>query len=91
MPETGRPDRTRPRTDRERAEFRAWVRENHPDLGGDPEAFAAGLRRRRAGRPAGRPDRPGRRADVRIVRRRRWPVMLISRWRERRLRARHLR
>lgn len=34
--------------DRERrAEFRAWVRAHHPDVGGDPAAFAAGLRRRR--------------------------------------------
>ena len=24
--------------------FRAWVRAHHPDLGGDPEAFAEGLR-----------------------------------------------
>lgn len=26
-----------------RAEFRAWVRLHHPDVGGDPDAFAAGL------------------------------------------------
>ncbi|MFI6521945.1 hypothetical protein ACIBF1_40775 [Spirillospora sp. NPDC050679] len=84
MPEPRRPDRTRTRTGRERAEFRAWVRENHPDAGGDPEAFAEGLRRRRGRRAAGP-------AAVLIVRRRRWPVKLINRWRERRLRARHLR
>ena len=28
-----------------RREFRAWVREYHPDAGGDPGEFAAGLRR----------------------------------------------
>ncbi|MCW2912850.1 MAG: hypothetical protein JWN52_918 [Actinomycetia bacterium] len=26
-----------------RAAFRAWVRACHPDVGGDPEAFTAGL------------------------------------------------
>jgi len=41
----------------ERAAFRAFVREHHPDRGGDPAAFAAGLARfgRGAG-PGGRPD-----------------------------------
>ncbi|SFS66805.1 hypothetical protein [Saccharopolyspora flava] len=34
-----------------RAEIRAFVRENHPDVGGDPEAFAAGLARLRARLP----------------------------------------
>lgn len=29
--------------DEERAAYRAFVRENHPDRGGDPEAFVAGL------------------------------------------------
>lgn len=33
---------------RNRAEFAAWVRANHPDVGGDPVTFAAGLARRRA-------------------------------------------
>lgn len=37
--------------EQERAEFRAFVREHHPDRGGDPAAFAAGLRRFRAGAP----------------------------------------
>jgi hypothetical protein len=27
----------------ERRDFRAWVRAHHPDAGGDPEAFVAGL------------------------------------------------
>lgn len=34
--------------DQERAAFRAFVRDNHPDRGGDPEAFVAGLARFRA-------------------------------------------
>jgi hypothetical protein len=29
----------------QRREFRAWVRAHHPDAGGDPGEFAAGLRR----------------------------------------------
>ena len=37
----------------ERAAFRAFVREHHPDRGGDPEAFAAGLTRFRAPGRAG--------------------------------------
>lgn len=28
-----------------RAEFRAFVRENHPDVGGDPQEFVTGLAR----------------------------------------------
>jgi hypothetical protein len=31
--------------DQERSEFRAFVREHHPDRGGDPEAFVAGVAR----------------------------------------------
>ncbi|APU16747.1 MULTISPECIES: hypothetical protein [Actinoalloteichus] len=70
----------------ERAALRAFVREHHPDLGGDPDRFAEGLRslqeaRRRAelgleasGRhradPAGRPS-PADRFDAPIVVRRR--------------------
>ena len=38
----------------ERAAFRAFVKANHPDRGGDPDAFAAGLARFGRG-PAGRP------------------------------------
>ena len=30
--------------------FRFWVREHHPDMGGDPAVFAEGLERWRAGR-----------------------------------------
>lgn len=33
-----------------RAEFRAFVRENHPDVGGDPQEFVTGLARFGQGR-----------------------------------------
>jgi hypothetical protein len=32
-----------PDDDPERREFRAWVRAHHPDRGGDPDSFVAGL------------------------------------------------
>jgi hypothetical protein len=35
----------------ERAAYRAFVRDNHPDRGGDPEAFVAGLERFRQAQP----------------------------------------
>ena len=40
--------------------FRAWVRVHHPDAGGDPEEFVAGLSRWRAqlAIPAGCPEGP---------------------------------
>jgi hypothetical protein len=43
----------------ERAEFRAWVRAHHPDAGGDPGEFAAGLARRRGLPGAGAVAGPG--------------------------------
>ncbi|GAA4545604.1 hypothetical protein [Pseudonocardia xishanensis] len=43
-------------TPEERAEFRAFVREHHPDRGGDPEVFARGLARLRASSPTPRED-----------------------------------
>jgi hypothetical protein len=45
----------------ERAAYRAFVREHHPDRGGDPDAFVAGLARFREAHPAAddpRWDRP---------------------------------
>jgi hypothetical protein len=45
-------------TARRRAEIRAFARANHPDVGGDPDVFAAGLRRLRLGQsPVGERDR----------------------------------
>jgi hypothetical protein len=38
--------------DAERAAYRRFVRTHHPDVGGDPEVFMAGLARFRAGTPA---------------------------------------
>jgi hypothetical protein len=40
--------------EQERAAYRAFVREHHPDRGGDPDVFVAGLTRFRAEQ---RPDR----------------------------------
>jgi hypothetical protein len=37
----------------ERAAYRAFVREHHPDRGGDPEVFIAGLARFRTSGPPG--------------------------------------
>ncbi|WP_243789102.1 hypothetical protein [Saccharopolyspora gloriosae] len=45
---TGTPD------DDARAHLRAFVRAHHPDVGGDPETFAAGLAELRARRDAAR-------------------------------------
>ena len=36
-----------PSAPEERAAYRRWVRDHHPDVGGDPEEFAAGLARLR--------------------------------------------
>ncbi|MFI0351905.1 hypothetical protein [Actinomadura sp. 9N407] len=72
--------------ERERAEFRAWVRAHHPDVGGDPAEFADGLRRIRGSLSPASPAR----GTVVAVRRRRWPVRRLARWRERRQRARLL-
>ncbi|MCY7365534.1 MAG: hypothetical protein LH469_09555 [Frankiaceae bacterium] len=44
------PDRPRPEPPpRTPSEFRAFVRRHHPDVGGDPEVFAAGVAAWRAG------------------------------------------
>ena len=41
----------RPSAPEERAAHRRWVRDHHPDVGGDPEEFAAGLARLRGDMP----------------------------------------
>lgn len=50
--EVNRTDTSRSETDdaARRREWREFVREHHPDRGGDPEVFAAGLRAYREGR-----------------------------------------
>jgi hypothetical protein len=70
----------------ERAAYRAFVRENHPDRGGDPEEFVAGLARfREAETPA---DDPRFDAPVEVVQPLPFPVRvgvaLIRTWHRRR-------
>jgi hypothetical protein len=72
--------------DEERAAYRAFVRENHPDRGGDPEVFVAGLARfREAGYGE---DDPRFDAPVEVVRPLPFPVRvgvaLIRTWHRRR-------
>lgn len=45
----------RPVTAEQRARYRRFVKENHPDVGGDPARFVAGLAAQRS--PARAPDR----------------------------------
>ena len=53
-------------TPEQRAAFRAFVREHHPDRGGDPGTFAAGVDAFREHGPAaaGRPETDGRPGPV---------------------------
>jgi len=63
-----------------RRAFRAFVRTHHPDVGGDPALFAAGLQAwRRHPKPAP--------SGVVFYRRRRGVAVLIGWWRDRRRRA----
>ncbi|GAA0338950.1 hypothetical protein NE235_27600 [Actinoallomurus spadix] len=57
----------------DRHEFSVWVRAHHPDVGGDPERFAAGLDRWRAG--------AGEAGNVTVFRSRRglWPIVRWAR------------
>jgi hypothetical protein len=72
----------------QRAAFRAFVREHHPDRGGDPEVFVAGLARFGSGPGATPPDE--RRCDrpVQVVGTLPFPVRvgvaLIRTWRRHR-------
>lgn len=54
-------------TPEERAAYRAFVREHHPDRGGDPDVFVAGLARFRAGPAAGPGDDDRYDAPIEIV------------------------
>lgn len=83
--------------DQDRAAFRRFVREHHPDRGGDPEVFVAGLRRFGSRQGSGPdPDNAGDLADdwarfdrpVEVVPTLSFPVRvgvaLIRTWRRRR-------
>ncbi|MEU7783719.1 MULTISPECIES: hypothetical protein [unclassified Amycolatopsis] len=61
-----------------RAAFRAFVRTHHPDVGGDPAEFAAGLARFREPAPDSRFDAP-----VVFVPRRRGLAAFFARFRRR--------
>ena len=82
------PGRT-PGTDRaQRAAERAFVRAHHPDVGGDPEAFATGLAALRAGHTDGTPTAS--RGPVTVVATRRLrtaPFRALRRWRKARTSA----
>ena len=70
-----------------RAAYRAFVREHHPDVGGDPDEFIAGLeklRREQAGPP--REDSTRFDAPVTFVVNPKGVVGRIRRWRDRRRR-----
>ncbi|WP_284745307.1 hypothetical protein [Amycolatopsis sp. RTGN1] len=70
-----------------RAAFRAFVRAHHPDVGGDPAEFAAGLARFRAGEPATTESEVDDRrydAPVSFVARRRRLAGALARFRRRR-------
>jgi hypothetical protein len=69
----------------DRAAFRAFVRAHHPDVGGDPEVFVAGLAELRA-RRVPTPDRYD--APIVVVHRRRGISGLLRRIAERRARRR---
>jgi hypothetical protein len=74
---------------RRRRDFRAWVRTHHPDAGGDPDAFVAGLRAWRPGRAPAGPG-PASRPDVTVFRARRG-IWQLTRWWRRRHRASRVR
>ncbi len=64
-----------------RRAFRAWVRAHHPDVGGDPAVFAAGIQAWRA--PVGRSAGEG----VFFFRRRRGLARWVTRRQDRHARA----
>ncbi|GLY42181.1 hypothetical protein Amsp01_082040 [Amycolatopsis sp. NBRC 101858] len=77
-----------------KAAFRAFVRAHHPDVGGDPAVFAAGLARFRAAEPtAAEPARESEvdsryDAPVSFVVNRRGIAAIVARFRRRRRRRR---
>jgi hypothetical protein len=69
----------------ERAAFRAFVRAHHPDLGGDPEVFRAGLA---AYRQQAASSAPSGVTVPTVYHRRRGPGVLVDWWLTRRAVAR---
>ena len=73
--------------EQERAAYRAFVREHHPDRGGDPDVFVAGLARFRESQPEPADD-PRFDAPVEVVAPLPFPVRvgvaLIRTWHRRR-------
>ncbi|WP_158894379.1 hypothetical protein [Amycolatopsis anabasis] len=69
-----------------RAAFRAFVRANHPDVGGDPDEFIAGLARHRGeiAPSTGHEDRFD--APITFVRHAKGLTGRIRRWRQRKRR-----
>lgn len=68
-----------------RAAFREFVRTHHPDVGGDPAEFAAGLARFRAGQSEVDPDVDARfDAPIRFVVNRRGVAAVLAKLRRRR-------
>ncbi|WP_328458615.1 hypothetical protein [Amycolatopsis sp. NBC_00438] len=65
-----------------RAAFREFVRTHHPDVGGDPAEFAAGLARFRAGKSAVDDTRFD--APIRFVVNRRGVAAVLAKLRKRR-------
>lgn len=57
-------------------QFRSWVREHHPDMGGDPAVFVEGLERWRAGRGNEAHSTP----TVMVYRRRPWMPAWMGHW-----------
>lgn len=70
--------------EQERAAFRAFVREHHPDRGGDPAAFVAGMTQFETMSDPGADDDPRYDAPVEVVMPRPFPVRvgvaLIRTW-----------
>jgi hypothetical protein len=71
---TPEPDASAAEQAGEQAAFRAFVREHHPDRGGDPAAFAAGLARFGRGPAAAAPETPEQAAEQRYDR----PVEVVA-------------
>ncbi|MBB4684256.1 J domain-containing protein [Amycolatopsis jiangsuensis] len=84
-------DERRAWSEADRAAYREFVRTHHPDVGGDPAEFAAGLREfhDRAAATASRSEEPGPDAPVIFVTRQRGLPRIVSAFSARRQRKRN--